>query len=60
MDCVGQLAVAVTVQVNEADPVAPVPSLALTVVVDVPAVVGVPVISPDELMDRAAGRPVAE
>ena len=49
-----------TVQVNEADPVAPVLSLALTVVVEVPAVVGVPVISPDELMDRPAGRPVAE
>jgi hypothetical protein len=59
-DWAGQLAVVLTVQVNEADPDAPVLSLALTVVVDEPAVVGVPVISPDELMDRPAGRPVAE
>ncbi len=60
LDCAGQLAVVETVQVNEADPVAPVLSLALTVVVEEPAVVGVPVIRPDELMDRPAGRPVAE
>src|SRR6266700_1631431 len=37
-----------TVQLNEADPAAPVVSLAVTVTFDVPAVVGVPEISPDE------------
>src|SRR5450631_216680 len=51
---------AVTVQLNEADPEAPVVSLAVTVTLEVPAVVGVPEISPvEELMDRPAGRPVA-
>ena len=51
---------AFTVQVNEALPVAPVVSLAVAVTVDVPAVVGVPEISPvDALMDSPAGRPVA-
>ncbi len=59
-DCAGQLALVLTVQLNEAVPEAPVPSLAVTVTVDEPAVVGVPVIRPDELMDSPAGRPVAE
>ena len=50
----------VTVQPNEAAPEAPVVSLAVTVTLDEPAVVGVPVIRPDEeLIDRPAGRPVA-
>jgi hypothetical protein len=49
-----------TVQLNEADPEAPVPSFAVTVTLEVPAVVGVPEISPvEELMDRPAGRPAA-
>ena len=49
-----------TVQVKVADPDAPVVSVAVTVTVDVPAVVGVPEISPDEeLMDSPAGSPVA-
>src|ERR1039457_1252622 len=49
-----------TVQLNVADPVAPVLSLAVTVAFEVAAVVGVPEISPDEeLIDRPAGRPVA-
>ena len=49
-----------TVQPNEAEPAAPVPSRAVTVTLDVPAVVGVPEISPDEeLIDSPAGRPVA-
>jgi len=59
-DCAGQPPVVLlTTQLNEADPEAPVPSLAVTVAVDVAAVVGVPVIRPEELMDRPAGRPVA-
>jgi hypothetical protein len=59
-DCAGQVAVVVTVQPNEADPEAPVVSLAVTVTLDDPAVVGVPETSPDEeLIDRPAGRPVA-
>src|SRR5258706_15393510 len=50
----------VTVQLNDVNPVAPVVSRAVTVTFDVPAVVGVPEISPDEaLMDSPAGRPVA-
>src|ERR1700676_4341396 len=50
---------AVTVQLNEADPEAPVVSLAVTVTLEVPAVVGVPEIRPEaELMDSPAGRPV--
>ena len=49
-----------TVQVNEAVPSAPVVSVAVTVTLDVPAVVGVPEISPvEELIDSPAGRPVA-
>src|ERR1700751_1496614 len=51
---------ALTVQPNEAEPDAPVPSLAVTVTLEVPAVVGVPEISPEELMDSPAGSPVAE
>jgi hypothetical protein len=48
------------VQLNAADPAAPVESVAVTVTFDVPAVVGVPEIRPvDELMDRPAGSPVA-
>src|SRR5579863_7229759 len=48
------------VQVKDADPVAPVVSLTVTVVLLVAAVVGVPVISPvEELIDKPAGRPVA-
>src|ERR1039457_4153348 len=49
-----------TVQLNEAEPDAPVPSFAVTVMLDVPAVVGVPEISPEELMDSPVGSPVAE
>src|SRR3984885_6153683 len=49
-----------TVQVNVAVPFAPVVSVAVTVTDDVPAVVGVPEISPvEELIDSPAGRPVA-
>src|SRR5258708_22027482 len=48
------------VQLNVADPCAPVVSVAVTVTELVAAVVGVPVIRPEELMDRPAGRPVAE
>ena len=49
-----------TVQVNDVDPLAPVVSVTVTVTVDVPAVVGVPLIRPVEgLMDSPAGRPVA-
>ncbi len=49
-----------TVQLNDAVPFAPVVSVAVTVTDDVPAVVGVPEISPVEaLIDNPAGRPVA-
>ena len=34
-------------------------SVAVTVTLEVPGVVGVPEISPEELIDRPAGRPVA-
>ncbi len=58
--CAGVQPVLPTVQLNEAEPVAFVVSLAVTVTVDVPAVVGVPVIRPVvALIDRPAGRPVA-
>ncbi len=51
---------ALTVQVNEADPWAPVVSVAVTVTFEVPAAAGVPEIRPDEeLIDRPAGRPEA-
>src|SRR5262245_58727711 len=46
---------------NVAEPVAPVVSRAVTVELNVPAVVGVPVIRPVEaLIDRPVGRPVAD
>src|SRR5215831_17438879 len=48
-----------TVQLNAAFPEAPVVSVAVTVTLEVPAVVGVPVISPEEEIDSPAGRPVA-
>src|SRR5258706_12519594 len=49
-----------TVQLNVAEPDAPVVSVAATVTPPLPAVVGVPEISPvEELMDTPAGRPVA-
>ena len=48
------------VQLNVVDPVAPVPSLTVTVADEVPAAVGVPEIRPVEaLIDRPAGRPEA-
>jgi hypothetical protein len=50
----------VTVQLNDAEPDAPVVSVAVAVTVEVPAVVGVPEMSPEELMDSPAGSPVAE
>src|SRR3984957_14285900 len=51
---------AFTVQLNEAVPLAPVVSVAVTVTDEVPAVVGVPEISPvEELIDSPAGRPLA-
>src|ERR1700680_3313921 len=47
-------------QVKLADPEAPVESLAVAVTLYVPAVVGVPLMRPDDaLMDRPAGSPVA-
>src|SRR5260370_36316932 len=51
---------AATFQVNEAEPDALVPSVAVTVTEDAPAVLGVPEIRPEELIDRPAGRPGAE
>src|SRR3981081_4419671 len=49
-----------TVQLNVAEPGAPVVSVAVTVTLLLPAVVGVPEISPvEELMDTPAGSPVA-
>ncbi len=48
------------VQVKLADPDALVVSFAVTVTLEVPAVVGVPEMRPEEeLMDSPAGRPVA-
>ncbi len=50
----------VAVQTNDVVPVAPVPSVAVTVTVLVPAALAVPEITPvPELMDRPAGRPDA-
>jgi hypothetical protein len=50
-----------TVQVNEALPEAPVVSVAVTVTEDVPAVVGVPLIRPLELLiESPGGNPLAE
>ncbi len=49
------------VQLKVAEPLAPVVSEALAVVVKVPAAVGVPEIGPvEEPMDSPDGRPVAE
>ena len=53
-------AVELIVQVKLAEPFAPVVSVAVTVTFDVAAVVGVPETRPEELIDRPAGRPVAE
>ena len=48
------------VQVKVADPLAPVVSVAVTVTLEVPAVVGVPEMRPEDgLMDSPAGRPLA-
>jgi len=53
--------VELTVHVNDALPEVPVVSLAVTVTLLDPTVVGVPLISPLELLiDRPAGSPVAE
>jgi hypothetical protein len=52
--------VLVMFQVKVADPEAPEPSVAVTVTEQAQAVVGVPVILPDDEIDRPAGRPVAE
>ncbi|GIH18023.1 hypothetical protein Raf01_61950 [Rugosimonospora africana] len=49
----------VTVQLNDVEPEAPVVSVAVTTTVDVPEVVGVPLIRPPVLMDSPEGRPVA-
>ena len=46
-------------QLKEAEPCAPVVSVAVTVTLEVPAVVGVPEIRPEELIDRPAGSPLA-
>src|SRR5258708_18954882 len=51
---------AVTVQVNEVEPVAPRLSMAVTVTVYVPALAGNPVVSPPLLMESPGGRPLAE
>ena len=48
-----------TVHEKLADPDAPVESFAVTVTLELAAVVGVPEIKPDELIDRPAGRPAA-
>ena len=53
--------VLVTVHENVAESLAPEPSVAVTVTDDVPAVVGVPLMTPDEgSMARPSGSPVAE
>src|SRR6185437_2426334 len=50
----------VTAQLKDVEAVAPVPSFAVTVTLDVPVAVGVPEIKPvEELIDRPAGRPLA-
>lgn len=51
---------AFTVQVNDAEPLAPVESLAVTVTEEDAAVVGAPVMRPEELIASPAGRPVSE
>src|SRR5687767_13172277 len=50
----------VTVHVNVVLPVRDAESVAVTVTEDVPVAVGVPLTRPEELIDRPAGRPVAE
>ena len=50
---------AATWKLKDAEPVAPVESVALTVTDDVPAVVGVPETTPAADIARLAGRPVA-
>ncbi len=47
------------VQLKVARPEAPVESVAVTVTLEVPAAVGVPVISPLPLIDSPAGSPAA-
>jgi hypothetical protein len=47
------------VRVKVVEPVAPVVSFAVMVTLAVPAVVGVPVIRPEVLIERPACRPVA-
>ncbi len=50
-----------SVQLKLVLPAAPVPSVAVTVTLEVPVALGVPEIRPvEELIDRPAGRPVAE
>jgi hypothetical protein len=50
-----------TDQANDAEPLNPAPSVAVTVTDDTPGVVGVPEMVPiDELIERPAGRPVAD
>src|SRR5215469_15295649 len=59
-DWAGQLLPAgLTTQLNVAFPEAPVVSVAVTVTLEVAAVVGVPVTRPEEEIDSPAGRPVA-
>src|SRR5215472_1916417 len=48
-----------TVQLKVAEPDAPVVSVAVTVTLEVAAVVGVPEMSPEEEIDSPAGRPLA-
>jgi hypothetical protein len=50
---------ALTVQVNDAVPVPPRASAAATVTLNVPHLVGQPVITPAEVIDTPGGRPVA-
>jgi hypothetical protein len=50
---------AFTVQVNTVEPVAPAESVAVTVTVNMPIAVGVPVMAPPELIDSPFGRRVA-
>ena len=48
----------VTLQAKDAEPVAPVPSPAVTVAEKVPTTLGVPLMTPvEELIERPAGRP---
>ena len=57
----GRVPRAWTTQVKVALPLAEVPSVTVTVTVELPAVLGVPEINPvPELITRPAGRPVAE